>query len=305
MVFACLQTTLLIHQSTIPAFRTPIALIASTLTVFDAIGLCVLSHVEHVRSVRPSAIINIYLLLTLPFDVARSRTLWSEGATRSFAAIFSGSVGIKFMVLIAEAIEKRPILLQRYRHYSLEATSGIYSRSFFFWLNKLMTTGFNRVLSNEDLYPIDDEMTSRVLLTHASAAWNKANKSSSRALFWSILRANRVAFLYCVFPRICLMGFRFSQPFLLTRTVHFANNPSESDSTGWGLTAAFGLVFLGMAVANGAYYHMCYRFVVASRGSLVTLIFAKTMNLSITALDESKAVTLMSNDTGERDLERE
>lgn len=287
-----------------PALRTPVALIASTLTVFDAIGLCILSHVEHVRSVRPSAIINVYLLLTLPFDIAHSRTLWSEGATQSFAAVFSSSVGIKFMMLVAEAIEKRPILLQRYHHYSPEATSGIYSRSFFFWLNKLMTTGFNRVLSNEDLYPIDEEMTSRVLLTHASEAWNNTEKSSPRALLWSILRANQAAFLYCVFPRLCLIGFRYAQPFLLTRTVHFANNPGESDSTGWGLTAAFGLVFLGMAVANGAYYHMSYRFVVASRGSLVTLIYAKTMDLSITALNESAAVTLMSNDTGEWDRER-
>lgn len=55
---------------------------------------------------------------------------------------------------------------------------------------------------------------------------------------------------------------------------------------------------MGMAVASGAYYHMTFRFVTAVRGSLVGLIYVKTVDLSVTALDESAAITLMSNDTG-------
>jgi ATP-binding cassette subfamily C (CFTR/MRP) protein 1 len=116
----------------------------------------------------------------------------------------------------------------------------------------------------------------------------------------SILRATHPAFLYGIFPRICLIGFRYAQPFLLSRAVNFSNNPEEPDSTGWGLTAAFSLVFLGIAISSGGYYHMTYRFLVSIRGSLVGLVYAKTIDLSITALDESVAVTLMSNDTGER-----
>jgi ATP-binding cassette subfamily C (CFTR/MRP) protein 1 len=290
-----------VYQSTIPVLRTPESLVSSTLTVVVAIGLCILSHVEHIHSIRPSAIINAYLLLTLPFDIARCRTLWAEGVTVSIASMFSSTIAVKVMVLVTEAIEKRHILLERYRCSSPEATSGIYSRSFFFWLNKLMTSGFDRILSNEDLYPIDEEMTSKVLHGRAHSAWRKSSTSTAGALLRATLRANWLALAYCIFPRLCLIGFRYAQPFLLTRTVEFANNPNESDNIGWGLTAAFGLVFLGLAVANGTYYHMCYRFVTASRGSLITLIYAKTMDLSITALDESAAITLMSNDTGDED----
>ena len=50
-------------------------------------------------------------------------------------------LGVKLMILITEAIEKRDILLERYRTGNPEITSGIYSRSFFWWLNNLMTTG--------------------------------------------------------------------------------------------------------------------------------------------------------------------
>lgn len=278
--------------------RTRAALAASALAFLDALGLCLLSHREHVRSVRPSAIINVYLLLTLLFDVARARTLWLDGTTRSIASVFTSGFGVKLMILVTEGMEKRSILMERYRNASPEATSGIYSRSFFWWLNKLMTTGFHRVISNEDLYPIDEDMNSKNLYANAQHVWNNTNQTRPRALLWSILKSTRVALFYPVLPRLCSIGFKYSQPFLLTRTVQFASSTTDSDSIGWGLTGAFGLVFLGLAVANGTYYHMTYRFVTATRGTLVSLIYFKTVDLSITALDDSIAVTLMSSDTG-------
>jgi ATP-binding cassette, subfamily C (CFTR/MRP), member 1 len=272
-----MQTALLVLYAVKPVLRTRATLAAAALTLVDALGLCLLSHAEHLYSIRPSAIINVYLLISLLFDIARSRTLWLDGASRSVAAVFSSTIGIKVMILIIEGIEKRSILLDRYRHSSPEVTSGIYSRSFFWWLNTLMSTGFRRILTNEDLYPIDDDMTSKALLGQGQEAWNSGNQTRPRALFWSTLWATRRAFAYCIFPRICLMGFRYAQPFLLSRTVAFASSPNEPDSIGWGLTGAFGLVFLGLAIATGSYYHMSYRFVTTIRGTLVGLIYAKTM----------------------------
>jgi hypothetical protein len=141
MVFAAMQTVLLVLQTVHPALRTRATLAAASLTLVDALGLCYLSHSEHIHSIRPSALINVYLLVTLPFDIARCRTLWLNGATGPVAAAFSSMLGVKVMILVAEAIEKRDILLARYQYSSPEVTSGIYSRSFFFWLNSLMTTG--------------------------------------------------------------------------------------------------------------------------------------------------------------------
>jgi ATP-binding cassette subfamily C (CFTR/MRP) protein 1 len=128
VVFALMQTALLVLYALKPVLRTRATLAAAVLTFIDALGLCLLSHAEHLYSIRPSAIINIYLLITLLFDVARARTLWLDGATGSVAAVFSSTIGIKVMVLVIEAIEKRGILLDRYRHSSPEVTSGIYSR---------------------------------------------------------------------------------------------------------------------------------------------------------------------------------
>lgn len=141
-------------------------------------------------------------------------------------------------------------------------------------------------------------MTSLSLREHAEKVWDATDKTHRRALLWSTLKTSRGALAYCILPRLCLTGFRYAQPFLLSRTVKFANNPNEPDSIGWGLTAAFGLVLAGLAIATGSYYHMVYRFVTSARGILISMIYSKTVDLSITSLDESAAITLMSNDTG-------
>lgn len=295
-VFAAMNLVLLTAHALSPSQRTSVTVAAAALTFVASLGLCVLSPLEHVRSLSPSPIINGYLLLTLVFDIARVRSLFLDDTSRLIAGCFASMMGVKVMVLLAEAIEKRYILLEPYRDLSPEETSGIYSKSFFFWLNQLMTSGFHRILRNHDLYPIDSDMSSAVLQARMQHAWRAAPNGSRRALFWAVLRANRKALAYCIFPRLLQIGFRYAQPFLLTRTVAFSSDLSQPESIGWGLTGAFFLVLLGLAVSNGFYYHMAYRFVTSARGSLVSIIYSKTVYLSIIELDESLAVTLMSSD---------
>lgn len=278
--------------------RSPASLAAAALVLADALGLCLLSHLEHVRSIRPSTIINTYLFVTLHFDIAHTRTLWVEDAPIPITAVFTVTVAVKFVIAIMEASEKRKILLTPYQNANPEATSGIYNQAFFWWLNTLMTIGFRRIICVDDLFPIEDEMSSSVLGKQAQKLWSTAKKARSHALFWSTLNSTRRQLALCIFPRLCLIAFRYAQPFLLSRTSDFVKSTKDTKNIGWGLTGAFGIVFMGTAIANGLYSHMTYRFTTAVRGTLVSMICAKTVELSIISLDESAAITLMSNDAG-------
>lgn len=295
--YAVIQAVLVVLWSLNPSLGSQATVPAACLSFVASLALLALSHTEHLRSIRPSAIINVYLLLTLLFDVVRTRSLWQITGTKTIAACFSSSVSVKSIILFTEAFEKRDILLYPFQNASPEVTSGVYSRSMFWWLNNLMSTGFKRLLSNDDLYPIDDEMRTVTLLANSKHAWNTQNRMRSHALARATMRALRWPIAYCIFPRLCLIAFKYTQPFLIARTITFSDSPHESNNIGWGLTAAYGFVYIGTAISNGAYYHMSYRFVTSIRGSLVTLIYAKTVDLSITALDESVAMTLMATDT--------
>jgi ATP-binding cassette subfamily C (CFTR/MRP) protein 1 len=267
------------------------------LAFIDGFLLLFLSHAEHARTVQPSTVINVYLLFTLLFDCVVSRSLWLADNDSTISALFTLTIAIKLFVLTSEAWEKRSILLSQYQHLSPEATSGILARSIFWWLNSFMRTGFTRSLSTHDLFPVHSSLAARTLLPKARNSFSSSNQSNRHALAFSTMWATKYIFLAGVAPRLVLAAFKYTLPFLITRTTSWTADPSQSDTVGWGLTGAWLLVFLGQAISNGFYYQMTYRFVTSIRGSLCSLIYAKTLDLSSTALDESVAVSLMSTDT--------
>lgn len=117
-------------------------------------------------------------------------------------------------------------------------------------------------------------------------------------LAWVMLRTMLGPLAASILPRLALTFFRFMQPLLISIITKLVNEPGSegSDNRGWGLTAAFGLVYIGLAITGGAYQHKANRMATMVRGSLVNAIYAQTLDLSITSLEESAAVTLMSSD---------
>ena len=143
--------------------RSRAAVAAALLTLVAALGLSILSYVEHTKNIRPSSIINAYLLLTLSFDVAQLRTKWLRGQDPAESGVASATLAVKLLVLVSEAIEKRGILFARYASPSPEATSGLYSRGLFWWLNPLFRLGYRNDVTDGDLFASDGDLLSESL----------------------------------------------------------------------------------------------------------------------------------------------
>jgi ATP-binding cassette, subfamily C (CFTR/MRP), member 1 len=172
-VYASLQLAVLVLWSTNSYFITRLSIASAAVNVLVALGLALLSHLEHVKSIRPSFIITFYLLASLIFDVARVRTQWLLWASDTVAAVLTSSVAVKLVMLVLEAVEKRRILLATYHDLSPEITSGIFSRGLFWWLNPLLVNGFKRILSVNDLFPINEKLASDRLSEDLQARWNR------------------------------------------------------------------------------------------------------------------------------------
>lgn len=153
--------------------RTRATLPAALLSLAAALGLGILSYAEHTRNIRPSSIINAYLLLTLPFDAAQLRTKWLRGDDVAASGVSSSILAVKLLVLISEAIEKRRILVSPYAGPSPEATSGLYSRGVFWWLNSLFRLGFRKVVSEDNLFAVDEDLQSKALAARFDKHWAK------------------------------------------------------------------------------------------------------------------------------------
>lgn len=133
-----------------------------------------MSYVEHCRSIRPSAVLNIYLFLSLIFDIAQVRTLYlSDVENASIAPMLTATIVLKFIMLVLEARSKRSFLKQPYRSFPPEATSGPFSRSFFWWLNSLFFRGFRNFLLFDDLYSLDENLSAERLGERMQSTWDR------------------------------------------------------------------------------------------------------------------------------------
>lgn len=149
-LYAALQFTILLYWALGPA-RLKLQTAAAVLMFVSGVMLLFVSHAEHTRSLHPSTLITVYLFITLLFDCVIIRTLWLLRDTGAVARLFTTTVSIKILVLVAEGWGKRSILLSRYQGISPEMTSSILSNAVFWWLNPLMRTGFGRFLTLTDL----------------------------------------------------------------------------------------------------------------------------------------------------------
>jgi ATP-binding cassette, subfamily C (CFTR/MRP), member 1 len=153
--------------------RTHISVASSALSFVSGLSLALLSHLEHAKSIRPSFLINFYLLITVFFDAARVRTQWLARTDDGVASTLTASLVVKCAMLVLEAVEKRSLLLGLDRQFSTESTSGMISRSSFWWLNSFLLSGFNHVLSMDDLPTIHEKLSSEDLARTIEAAWSQ------------------------------------------------------------------------------------------------------------------------------------
>lgn len=125
---------------------------SAALSLAVAPVLIVLSLVEHMRTVRPPLLLNLYILSSPIFDIARSRSYSLTPGLDTISTVFNTRVGVKLILAIVEAHPKRRLLLPEYSNLPTESTSGPYKRALFWWLNALFKKGYSESLTVDDLF---------------------------------------------------------------------------------------------------------------------------------------------------------
>ena len=79
-----------------------------------------------------------------------------------------------------------------------------------------------------------------------------AISTSKHRLMFEVGRTFTWALLAPIIPKLAVIGFTFCQPVLVNRFVHFlqAKEHPESINIGYGLIAAYGFAYLGLAVSR-------------------------------------------------------
>lgn len=318
-MLAVLQLSLVVlwasHGSPSPRVNS-ISISASCVSFLSSLVLCGLSYAEHIRSPRPSSLLNAFLLLSLVFECALIRTLWLAETATSIAGVSTAAFCVKAVLLLLEAIGKQKHLINPSSSYAPEETAGLYARAALAWVNPLLQAGFKRLLTPGDLFVLDDEMTANQLHEKFQNHWKHcksiimrsifvanrrltitaSRKPSKHRLIFSCVSTLRSSLVAVVVPRLALLVFTICQPLIVAKFLNFLEDLSLSVNVGYGLVAAYGLVYLGIALSQALYWHRNARSVSMLRGVLVTSVFSTLTELSTVAASDAAAVTLMSTD---------
>lgn len=132
-----------------------------------------LADLEHVRSIRPSYLIQIFLFFSIFCDLPRIRTQWMLPDNAKVAPIFSAAFGLKVLLIFIESLHKYSHSTMVDKNVSPEEIQGVFGDTFFTWLNPLFFQGYKRNLSMDDLYPVDDGLRGQTLYERLQSHWLK------------------------------------------------------------------------------------------------------------------------------------
>ncbi|KAK6351860.1 hypothetical protein TWF718_005005 [Orbilia javanica] len=277
------------------------AIAAASVSFVGAVAFSVLSYYEHHRSYRPSWLLTAYLALTLLPDATILRTLFLSPYTFSLAVRVVSSVAFaaKISIILLESVAKKSINNERNEcGRSPERFTSPFSQMLYLWLNGLIKHGFNHVLKLDDLFQVEQEMKTEELDERFWKIWDKGSSRGNPKLGWALISALKFPLLLAAIPRLVLIIFIFCQPLLLETFLGYLKDPEERKNAkiGQAMIGAYALVYTGMAITSAFYWYRNIRFITMLRGILMSVVYRKTTQLSITATNASDSVTVMSGD---------
>ncbi|KAH8903310.1 ABC transporter [Coniochaeta sp. PMI_546] len=259
---------------------------------------------EHTRSIRPSDLAVIYLLVSLACDIVALWQAISHNAATRFnlfdVAPALANLSVKFGLIVAESQGKQSILKDPREQWAPEQLAGLLNRTLLCWINPILAQGRRGILTEDSLPPLDHRLASRMLRYQASRAWDQRVRPSNKlTLPKALVSSMRSQFFAPVLPRLCLILFRYAQPVLIRTAVRYLSTPvNETRSrAGYSVILMAIIVYIGLALSKVIYNHRMNRLRTMIRGAVVGLINRKSLNQHFNSYDDAKAVTLMSTDT--------
>ncbi|XWX01485.1 hypothetical protein V2A60_009513 [Cordyceps javanica] len=280
----------------VPAYHTNITAAAAAVDIVSAVGIITVVYVEHRRGIRASALLSVYLTMGILIDGTRTRSYFIRDIS-TLGGLTATKTTLRFVLLCVQEIPRKNLLIdpQIRAASGVEATSGFWSRTFFFFMTPLFRAGFKTILSVDDLGNLGIEFSSAHLFASLSSRWNRTKQERPHALFLACLRTWRAPLLAVAAPRLLSTGFIFAQPYVIRHMVLYHRYGGQESFKG-GLVAATFLSYTGAAIAKTASMHLKNRLLTRVRGGLISQLFDKTSRLELVQAEKHAALTLMTTD---------
>jgi ATP-binding cassette subfamily C (CFTR/MRP) protein 1 len=151
---------------------TNISIPAACLSTVAAFGVLALVTVEHTRIATPSTLGTIYLVCAILSNAVQIRTFRIRLDAPVIFRLLLASTADKILLLGLEQWPKTRIL-KLAREYSPEERSGIIARALFTWLLPLFQKGYRTIISQGDLFPLDEQIMTEKVQEDMAEYWER------------------------------------------------------------------------------------------------------------------------------------
>lgn len=159
--------------STLPGRNSENAIAAATLTLLSAICLVPVLYLEHRYTLRSTAYMSLWLICTIICDIGRARSLFLRIDVFTVGILTTIATGLKMCLFILEEKSKKSLIKdQRTRKdVTTEATSGLFSRIMFLWMNRVFSYGFKNIISLDGLNKLSPTLATQHVTDEFAKQW--------------------------------------------------------------------------------------------------------------------------------------
>ena len=159
--------------------KTEASIAGDILSLLATTSAICLSFLSHQRSLRPSTLLSLYLSVTVVLGIARVRTSWLIDSAARESVAFTIIWIFSTIQLLLESIEKKSSLEPNSKHGAPEQYSGFWNRTFFAWLAATFRAGYSRIITIEDLPPLDAQLKAHRSKQMLVKAWSKCKNGET------------------------------------------------------------------------------------------------------------------------------
>lgn len=191
------------------------------------------------------------------------------------------ALGLKVSIFLLESRSKENNFVSKGTvSYGREEISDIFRNGFFVWINSLLVRGFRSILSSSDLFPLPQVLQAEDLHDRFQADWKStAPGDGLTKLALRILWFSKRDIAVTVVSRLALLTFTLLQPLAMNTLLTWldtTSSPQNRDS-GYGLIAAYGLIYLGIALSTGIFWRYQFRWVTKLRSVFISAVYSKIL----------------------------
>ncbi|KAG4077224.1 hypothetical protein HA402_005279 [Bradysia odoriphaga] len=311
-------------------------IVSTSVKAVTFIFVAILQHIHKIKGHSSSGLLFLFWLLLLICAIPQFRSeirhydsenlnSWTQFQFINFIIFFALII---IQLVLTSFPDKKPRLstfhVKKVKNPSPEPTASFLNRILFHWFTYTTYIGFRRPLTENDIFDINPENTSRELIPPFDKYFaesiekgrrqqskkrrkmkkddgeSKPSKTTNGSVTPAIIKAYGVSFLHAGFLQVIIVALLFAQPFLLDELISFTFIAATAPL--WqGLILAFGLFLVTFlsAIINGQYFYRTSLTGIRIKTGLISAIYRKALRISISTKKDTtvgEIVNLMSVD---------